>query len=45
MILSRWSKTQAGGWRYDIVMPVQTEIRLGNSVHIVPVGSYVFYQE
>ena len=44
LISSRWSKTQAGGWRYDIVTPVQTEIRLGGTVHHVPAGSYVFHQ-
>ena len=44
LVSSRWSKTQAGSWRYDIVTPVQTEIRLGGSVHHVPAGSYVFHQ-
>ena len=46
LVSSRWSKTHAGGtWRYDIVTPVKSEIRLGNRVHIVPTGSYVFHQE
>ena len=45
LVSSRWSKTQDGAWRYDIVTPVQAEIRLGGSVRTVPAGSYVFHQE
>lgn len=45
LISSRWSKTHTGGWRYDIVTPVQAEIRIGSSIHNVPAGSYVFHQE
>ena len=44
-VSSRWSKVHTGGWRYDIVTPVQAEIRLGGKVHQVPAGSYVFHQE
>ncbi len=44
LVSSRWSKTHEGAWRYDIVTPVQTEIRLGGQVHHVPAGSYVFHQ-
>ena len=44
-VSSRWSKVHTGGWRYDIVTPVQAEIILGGKVHQVPAGSYVFHQE
>jgi len=45
LVSSRWSKVHTGGWRYDIVTPVQAKIRLGGKVHKVPAGSYVFHQE
>ena len=44
LVSSRWSKSAVGGWRYDIVTPVETEIRLGDQVHHVQAGSYVFHQ-
>lgn len=44
LVSSRWSKSAVGGWRYDIVTPVETEIRLGEQVHHVQAGSYVFHQ-
>ena len=44
LVSSRWSKTVEGGWRYDIITPVQTEIRIGGELHVVPAGSYVFHQ-
>ena len=45
LVSSRWSKTQDGAWRFDVVTPVQAEIRLGSSVHVVPAGCYVFHKE
>jgi len=45
LVSSKWSKTMAGAWRYEIVTPVQTDIQLNGKTCTVPAGSYIFHQE
>ncbi len=41
-IVSYWKKT-AGGFRYDIETPVETEVVIGGVSRVVAPGSYCFY--
>ena len=45
LVSSRWSKTQAGDWRFDITTPVEAELIIGGEVRTVQAGSYVFHKE
>jgi alpha-L-rhamnosidase len=42
LVSSKWTKLQ-GGWRFDIITPVEAEIVLPGKSCTVPAGKYVFF--
>lgn len=43
-VSSHWTRTPAG-IRYDITIPVEGETTIGGETRLLPVGSYIFWEE